>query len=68
MLIKGLAIFVLLEEIEVLEGNKLTCYLKELIPAKEGLRKVKVLEIGMLRIIEAEFFKKAINSLELKEM
>ena len=36
----------------MLEQNRLTCYLKELTPAKEEVRKVKELEVGRIRITE----------------
>lgn len=36
----------------MLKQNRLTCYLKELLSAKEGLRKVKELEIGRIRITQ----------------
>lgn len=36
----------------MLKQNGLTCYLKELIPAKEGLGKVKELQGGRIRIIK----------------
>lgn len=39
-----------LEETEVLQQNRPTCYLKKLRPAKEGLRKVKELEVERIRI------------------
>lgn len=34
----------------MLQQNRLTCYLKKLRPAKEGLRKVKELEVERIRI------------------
>lgn len=36
----------------MLGQNRLTCYPKELTPAKEGLRKVKALDVGRIRSIE----------------
>jgi len=41
-----------LEETEVLEQNGLACYPTELMPAKEGLREVKELEVQRMRIAE----------------
>lgn len=42
----------MLEETEVLEQNGLACCLKELMPAKEGLREVRELEAQRIRIAE----------------